>query len=332
MVYRVSQTDVNIPINSARKIIFISSTSHSGSTMLDLMLANDPNGFSCGEVYALFRPYRPHHINPICKCGIQSCELWAQVLKKGEAGLYQTIFELNPGLNFIVDSSKMLSWTHDQLQYLKSQPYKVIHIVIWKTPLEYAYSCLKRTNSMRWKRRYKSYYRHFFELVDDWISVSYADLAQQPGPTLQNLCQRIGIPYYPGKELFWNGKYHSLFGSGSTELHTIQASSAQFKEYSDRQRSIKSRQDASMIDEITHHRSFYYDPHITEKLPQKVVQSAHADKKLVDIVKRFGSNPQSNGQKIIRQPGLWLHLERIRYRFLYLKNVQLKHLLAKISP
>jgi hypothetical protein len=37
--------------------------------MLDLMLSNTPAGSSCGEIYAMFRPWRLHHRHPACACG-----------------------------------------------------------------------------------------------------------------------------------------------------------------------------------------------------------------------------------------------------------------------
>ena len=57
-----------------KKVIFIGGTSYSGSTFFDMILANDPKGFSCGEVNALFNPYRPHHTDPLCGCGDINCD------------------------------------------------------------------------------------------------------------------------------------------------------------------------------------------------------------------------------------------------------------------
>ena len=47
------------------QVIFITGTSYSASTLLDMILSNDKNGFSLGEVNAFFRPYRKHHIEQI---------------------------------------------------------------------------------------------------------------------------------------------------------------------------------------------------------------------------------------------------------------------------
>lgn len=54
---------------SGKTAIFIGGSSYSGSTLLDMMLASGEDGFSAGEVSALFYPYRPHHINPECVNG-----------------------------------------------------------------------------------------------------------------------------------------------------------------------------------------------------------------------------------------------------------------------
>lgn len=58
----------------SKKVIFIGGTSYSDSTFLDMILANDPSGFSCGEVLALFHPTRSYHIDPLCGCGDRDCD------------------------------------------------------------------------------------------------------------------------------------------------------------------------------------------------------------------------------------------------------------------
>ena len=65
-----------------KKVIFVGGTSFSGSTFLDMMLANGEEGFSAGEVYALFYPYRPGHINPQCCCGDPSCTIWKDIKRE----------------------------------------------------------------------------------------------------------------------------------------------------------------------------------------------------------------------------------------------------------
>ena len=82
--------------------------------LIDLMLANGEEGFSCGEVAAYFRPWRSYHYNPPCGCGNPKCEFWQNIDAYGESKVYEAIFNQNPKVNFIVDSSKDLSWIYDQ--------------------------------------------------------------------------------------------------------------------------------------------------------------------------------------------------------------------------
>lgn len=80
----------------AKKVIFVGGTSFSGSTFLDMMLASGEEGFSAGEVYALFHPYRPGHINPQCCCGDPGCSLWQDIKSKCIINLYLEIFKRFP--------------------------------------------------------------------------------------------------------------------------------------------------------------------------------------------------------------------------------------------
>ena len=100
--------------NQKAKIILIGGTAYSGSTVLDLMLSNAQNGFSCGEVNALFRPYRKHHFSQKCACGENDCDIWRNVLAGGECNLWNNLKAQNPKVSFFIDSSKDLVWLYDQ--------------------------------------------------------------------------------------------------------------------------------------------------------------------------------------------------------------------------
>jgi hypothetical protein len=93
-----------------KTVIFVGGTSYSGSTLLDMILSNDPRGFSCGEVYAMFWPYSPRHVKPVCMCGTHNCGVWETARTRGEEHVYETIFQYYPETDFIVDSSKDVFW------------------------------------------------------------------------------------------------------------------------------------------------------------------------------------------------------------------------------
>ena len=120
-----------------RRVVFVQGTAYSGSTFFHLMLANDPAGFACGEVHGLFRPHVDGHVNRICSCGDPQCQLWPQVLARGEEELYASIFSLRPEVRLIVDSSKQPFWIRTQNRRLARANIRYDNILIWKTPLEF---------------------------------------------------------------------------------------------------------------------------------------------------------------------------------------------------
>ena len=194
-------------MNSERKkVIFIGGSSFSGSTMLDMMMANSLEGFSSGEVYALFRPFRHHHFKPECGCGNADCDFWPRVREAGEKHLYETIFQLLPDISFIVDSSKDPWWIQTQTEYLQRNGTEVYLLLIWKEPAAFAHSMMKRKRN-GWEMAWKNYYRLYFTLIDKYISVPYSALARHPEQILQDLCKACGLEYQQGKGQIFE-KYH----------------------------------------------------------------------------------------------------------------------------
>lgn len=201
-----------------RKVIFVGSTAFSGSTFFHMILANDPKGFSCGEVRSLFHPYRTQHAQPVCGCGDNNCRLWYQVRERGADRLYETLFEMNPEVEFIVDSSKNPFWIQSQSENLSKQGIEAENILIWKTPLEFAYSCQRRDRFEDWDERWIEYHRRYFSLVDEWGSVKYRSVTSE-GTVLEDACAYLGIPYFEGKEQYWHKRQHVLFGNYSAKFH-----------------------------------------------------------------------------------------------------------------
>jgi hypothetical protein len=210
-----------------KKVIFIGGTAYSGSTFFDLILSNDPAGFSCGEVKALFNSSQLYHLNPLCGCGSKSCNLWQQVLKGGRKNLYSTIFNLSPDVEFIVDSSKEPYWIRSQTKNLIAKGIECKHILIWKTPLEFAHSYKKR-GKVDWHKAWISYHRMYLTAIKDWRSVKYSELANNPN-TLKMLCNCLKIPYFSTKYNYWDKSHHILFGNESAKMHLQTKSSLEGK-------------------------------------------------------------------------------------------------------
>ena len=81
-------------MTDSKRLVMVCGAARSGTTMLDLMLGNAEDAFSCGEIYALFRPFRTHHFDPECTCGSRDCDTWRQLRAVPEADFHRSVLEL----------------------------------------------------------------------------------------------------------------------------------------------------------------------------------------------------------------------------------------------
>ena len=308
-------------------VIFVASAAYSGSTMLDLMLSNSDVGFSCGEVNALFRPWRPDHLHPECGCGDPTCDLWCRIRQHGGRQVYQRIFAQFPHLEYVVDSSKDVAWLRDQHRYLSETALEPRFVLLWKSPLEYAYSCWKRGREKGWAKRWISYYRRFLSVTPHWLSVPYRDLARSPAETLEDLCTALGIEYHPGKEHFWERPQHTLWGSESVKLHFLEPGTPDYLDTARRRAKAKPNVDLQGASEIRHHREIYYDDRYQRKLPQSIRQEAEERaelRKLVTLLQEtdFRTSPDAGRMSALvddlRPSPLWYWRDRAIDRVLEL--------------
>jgi hypothetical protein len=236
-----------------KKVLFIGGSSYSGSTMLDMMLSNTKKGFSVGEIYALFRPYRPHHFNPLCGCGNQKCTIWLKSRDTGEDTFYKSIFEKFKDIEYIVDSSKDPLWINDQLINLSKQGIDAYNILIWKDPISFYASMIKR-NRKGGIKAWVSYHRLYLTLIKSWITISYQELAQNPSASLRNLCTKTGILYQDGMNNYWEKQHHTIFGNDSAKIH-LSESTNNYKIEDKKHSSLTPKEKST---NTNNHRSIYY--------------------------------------------------------------------------
>jgi hypothetical protein len=194
-------------------LINVCGDNRSGTTMLDLMLGNAREAFSCGEVYAWFRPWRRHHFKLECSCNEMPCPYWEKFKNISENDFHKSLFE-KLGIQFVVDSSKEISWVIDNNNWAVANGINVVNLLLWKNPIDLAYSHWKRGGGRHgWRKSFLSYYKKFFQAGIPFVSVNYNALASTPNKTLGEICNVVGIEYFEGKERFWEKKHHYLFGS-----------------------------------------------------------------------------------------------------------------------
>jgi hypothetical protein len=194
-------------------IVTICGTDRSGSTMLDLILGNSQDAFSCGEVSAWFRPYRKHHLNLVCPCNQNPCPIWSRIKNVPERKFHATVVN-ELGVNFVIDSSKDICWVTDIQKWAIISKLKVQNIVIWKSPIELAYSYWKRGQSITyWRKQFLGYYQKIIQIGIPFWAINYDEFVNDPSRKIQETCQVIGMPYFNEKERFWEKEHHHLFGS-----------------------------------------------------------------------------------------------------------------------
>lgn len=238
-----------------KKVIFIGGTSYSGSTFLDMIISNDEKGFSCGEVNALFYPYRKHHYNPECGCGDPDCSIWKGIQNIPPKTLFQELFKKLKHIDFIVDSSKMVPWQYKYVKLLRKQNIKTKHLLIWKTPYELAYSYNKRRQLKRWKGKWIQYHLKYIAFIHNFKAVKYADFVNN-NEVLEKICEYLEIDYFPDKINYWEKKHHILFGNDSAKIINNNSDSGQLSRVKEK---ILNKTNQSILDIDNKANRIYYD-------------------------------------------------------------------------
>ncbi len=117
-------------------------------------------------------------------------------------------------VDYVVDSSKDLTWHVAARRFAARSALNTANIYIWKDPLDLAYSYWKRGGGLTfWRSEFMKYYPRITPVGLPLLTVNYSALTRQPAETLADVCRALGMPYFPGKEEFWQKDQHQLFGS-----------------------------------------------------------------------------------------------------------------------
>ena len=246
-----------------KRVIFVGGTEFSGSTFFHMILANDPAGFAIGEAHNYLRPSQPHHFDMLCSCGAQPCQIWQEIALVDEKNLYQSLFDRFPEVEFIVDYSKNAVWIKDQVANLNRQGIIAQHILMWKTPFEFAHSYNKRGNIDAWRSSWVSYHRLYRTFFTEWRAIRYANFANERS-ALQTVCSYLRIPYFPNKEKYWHKTHHVIGGNPSARVHLYEDSSLHYQENVQRS---SSKIEAS---EKGVHQSIFYESELDADLQARV--------------------------------------------------------------
>jgi len=212
-------------MDSDKTLVLVCGAARSGTTMLDLMLGNSDDAFSTGEIYALFRPFRMHHFDPVCNCGDPDCAVWAELRHVPEHQLHLRVSQ-QPGIRYVIDSSKDLRWVLDSNRWAAKNGLQVRNLLIWKDPIDLAHSHWKRGRPVDYFRKaFLDYYQRFLTLNLPFVSVSYSRLVTADTRVFAMLCENLGMTSSLDQAEFWHKQHHHFFGSAGTASQVGEGSS-----------------------------------------------------------------------------------------------------------
>lgn len=267
-----------------RRILFVGGTSFSGSTLLDMTLAHDATGFSCGELYAYLCPPTRDHVTAGCGCGDSACDVWSEVRRAPLDAPYAPLFARDESLQFVVDSSKKVSWLWHQARAARTRGERIDHVLVYKSPLEFAQSYARRGRLGRWADDWIGYHRLYTSAISRWHPIAYRDLVCTPS-ALEDLCRGLDLAWREDKHEYWRQRHHTLFGNAAARIHGRDPGSAAYRSDA---AVLASTRGASYRDAVgTSHRTVSYRPVKDPALAARVAATVAARPEIATLLERI---------------------------------------------
>lgn len=218
-------------------LVYITSNSHSGSTLLDMLLGSHSRCLTLGEIHKLTLKSEG-----VCACGADNyreCLFWADVNQRllASSGLaladlrlhtedpreFQAMnralfaaLQAKTGCSWFVDSSKKLA----RLKLLLADPdFNVIPIHIVRRPEGVVCSNLAKGRPYRDELRayyYDLWNRYKFLQRRPHLLISYERLCSQPEMILGRIMQALGLEFEPSQLDWSQQEHHNVNGNKRT--------------------------------------------------------------------------------------------------------------------
>lgn len=234
-----------------KKVVFIIGASHSGSTLLDLILGSHSHGFSIGEFNTFPRNLKEKGFSTsICGVCGDNCSFWNQSvslpiihsyfqwgasknpIKKRlyehfgsfKGNIYDWLFQWS-GASVLIDSSKTVGWVRRQLRpfwywwritpfllYIHRDGRAVVNSLLRKHPQKGIKNLTKT-----WVKVTIAMEAFFHTFPQNRkLTLSYEGLATNPESTIKAICQVLGLAYEPSMLLYWQHQHHHVQGNWGT--------------------------------------------------------------------------------------------------------------------
>lgn len=217
----------------SRKLVYIMSTGHAGSTMLDLLLGAHPKMVGLGEVNLTIRRLRDEQ--HACTCGesARDCAIWGEVFRRVDRGddvsaedtysiLIDRIHATYSSDHIAVDSSKYPPGL-EVVQGLKDLDVSVLYLL--KDVRSYVQSTTTLNSNTRWIHTSALYRtlqwsrgnRAMKDFLTDtnarYLQMSYEELCFDKNGLLEEVAEFLGIEAFPDEHSPQVSKSHILRGN-----------------------------------------------------------------------------------------------------------------------
>lgn len=199
-----------------RTVVYILSSAHSGSTLIDMMIGAHPSCTSLGEFKHIVERVadRSHNICAICR---DRCVYWDRFAQVVEPPYYHsTAFEVF-GTPILVDSSKSMNWIRSNLPYVGAEV-KIVSIIrqglATLTKAKRKHGSITKNHVMTWldaNLRLDSFIRDVSPR--NRLTVRYEDLCDNTDAVLARVCNFLQISYKRSMEQFWTAHHHVIGGN-----------------------------------------------------------------------------------------------------------------------
>jgi len=217
-------------------LIYIVGSSHSGSTLLDLLLGSHSSIESLGEAKKI--PSIVAEISrgarPLCTCRqeVQDCPLWGSVLSEttgdlksdpaANGALYRRILEAS-GKSFLLDSSKTLGRA---LMFARSDLFNMVFIQLVRDSRAVVFSSKRKrsrqqngdygliSTALGWQKLNARIQRRLMHKGNHrYMVLRYEDLTSNPHRVLENILGIAGLSWEPALMRYRESVHHNIEGN-----------------------------------------------------------------------------------------------------------------------
>ena len=208
-------------------VVFILSTTRSGSTWLALMLGSNSRAAYVGELKAMFAG-NPATCSLCDERGV-ACPLFHDVAAVRAKEVHPLLLE-RTGRDVLVDNSKVLSWSRKHT-WAGGPRRTYIHLLRDPRAVVHSWRLLGRKKSHADWIEGTMRTREFLEKHQlDYRVVTYDELAERTDETLTELCDWLGLSYETQQKEYWRFDHHGPGKNGATAafLESFRASDRPF--------------------------------------------------------------------------------------------------------